>query len=90
MKARRQRTRQNTSTISSVGSAAKRWPDLNDFLNAFIGSGPYAANWADKPHRLVYDLIKLVAEARGLLTKQQQKNLKRRIKRREIAQHLPR
>lgn len=49
----------------SVAEAAGRWPDLAEFWIAPGGSGPHAANWADKPHRLVYDLIMLVAEARA-------------------------
>jgi hypothetical protein len=29
---------------------------LDDFRNAPSGKGPLAAEWADKPHRLIYDL----------------------------------
>ncbi len=30
---------------------------LDDYWNAPSGVGPLAATWADKPHRLLYDLI---------------------------------
>jgi hypothetical protein len=30
---------------------------LADYRNAPSGEGPLAAEWADKPHRLVYDLV---------------------------------
>ena len=35
-------------------------PDTRDYLLAMTGEGPQANNWADKPHRLVYDLINKV------------------------------
>src|SRR6478752_10184605 len=35
-------------------------PDTKDFLDAICGDGPRAGDWADKPHRLVYDLINKV------------------------------
>jgi hypothetical protein len=30
--------------------------NTNDYRSAVNGEGPLAATWADKPHRLVYDL----------------------------------
>lgn len=33
-------------------------PSLEDYRNAPSGIGPLAYEWEDKPHRLVYDLIK--------------------------------
>ena len=30
---------------------------LDDYMNAPSGFGPLASEWADKPHRLVYDLV---------------------------------
>ncbi len=30
--------------------------EIQDYRNAPSGTGPLAAEWADKPHRLVYDL----------------------------------
>jgi hypothetical protein len=37
--------------------------DLDAYAKAPSGEGPLAAQWADKPHRLVYDLV---AEVRRL------------------------
>lgn len=45
--------------------AAMRWPDLYDFWIAPVNRGPRAADWENKPHRLVYELICLVGEARA-------------------------
>lgn len=36
---------------------------LDDYMSAVDGLGPLAGEWADKPHRLVYDLVK---EARSV------------------------
>jgi len=38
------------------GDNALRGYTLDDFRNAPGGIGPLAAEWRDKPHRLVYDL----------------------------------
>jgi len=45
-----------------------------DFRVAISGHGPLAGEWADKPHRLVYDLLRVIdayhqraAEAKGEL-----------------------
>ena len=38
-----------------------------DFRNAPSGDGPLAAQWADKPHRLVYDLCRWVNSLRAAL-----------------------
>lgn len=42
---------------------------LEDYWLAPSGQGPLAAEWKDKPHRLVYDLI-------AALRMQQEKNTK--------------
>lgn len=31
--------------------------DLVNYIEALSGDGPLAYDWADKPHRLVFDLI---------------------------------
>lgn len=36
---------------------------LDDYRNAPSGVGPLAAQWADKPHRLVYDLASKLTQA---------------------------
>lgn len=36
--------------------------DLDDYKGAPSGLGPRAAEWADKPHRLIYDLIHIAEE----------------------------
>jgi hypothetical protein len=41
--------------------------DLEDYRGAPGGEGPHAANWADKPHRLVYDLCEMVQALRAEL-----------------------
>lgn len=33
-----------------------------DYRLAIAGYGPYAGDWADKPHRLVYDLCNIIEE----------------------------
>ncbi len=42
-------------------------PDLSlqDFLDAPSGKGPLTLDWDDKPHRLVYDLVKEVEALRA-------------------------
>ncbi len=35
---------------------------LDDYRNAPSGIGPLADEWKNKPHRLVYDLCKKVAD----------------------------
>jgi hypothetical protein len=37
---------------------------LEDYWRAPGGVGPLADDWADKPHRLVYDLIAALLDAR--------------------------
>lgn len=39
---------------------------LEDYRNALSGEGPLAAEWKDKPHRLVYDLCEVLEQARIL------------------------
>lgn len=39
---------------------------LDDYRNAPGGVGPLAAQWKDKPHRLVYDLCAVLEQARIL------------------------
>lgn len=39
-------------------SRGAQGPSLDDYMNAPSGIGPLAAEWKDKPHRLVYDLVK--------------------------------
>lgn len=36
---------------------------LEEYRNAPSGIGPLAAQWKDKPHRLVYDLCKVLKQA---------------------------
>lgn len=43
---------------------ASSWADLEEYRQAPSGVGPHALNWADKPHRLVYDLVRLAGDAR--------------------------
>ena len=63
-------------TLADVLADAERWRrtpvtagyTVEDYRNAPSGIGPLAAEWANKPHRLVYDLAQRVAEldaARG-------------------------
>ncbi len=40
-------------------------PDLEAYYLAPGGEGEHAETWKDKPHRLVYDLVKLASEARS-------------------------
>lgn len=40
-------------------------PDLWAYHLAPSGEGPYAPAWKDKPHRIVYDLTHIAAEARA-------------------------
>jgi hypothetical protein len=44
-------------------------PDLSleDFRDAVGGKGPKAYDWADKPHRLVYDLCREIHALREKL-----------------------
>ena len=39
-------------------------PTLDDYRNAPSGIGPLAREWRDKPHRLIYSLIRLVEDSR--------------------------
>lgn len=39
--------------------------NLDDYGNAPSGEGPLAAQWNDKPHRLLYDLIREIEELRA-------------------------
>lgn len=48
---------------------AAHWSDLWEYHLAMGGEGEHALNWADKPHRLVYDLTKMVADLRAALSK---------------------
>ena len=45
-------------------SPAAKYPDLREFHLGVGGEGEHAYNWSDKPHRLVYDLTRMVAELR--------------------------
>lgn len=40
--------------------------DLDDYLNAPSGVGPLAWEWKDKPHRLLYDLLRRIDTAVSL------------------------
>jgi len=40
---------------------------LEDYRNAPSEKGPLAAEWADKPHRLLYDLCTVLEQARILI-----------------------
>lgn len=37
---------------------------LEDYWHAPSGVGPLATEWEDKPHRLIYDLIAALLDAR--------------------------
>lgn len=39
---------------------------VSDYRGAVNGDGPLAGQWADKPHRLVYDLCNEVLRLRNL------------------------
>jgi hypothetical protein len=58
-------------TDSKIVSAHKRTPPArlvtDDYWKAPSGEGPQAATWKDKPHRLVYDLVREVERLRALL-----------------------
>lgn len=41
--------------------------NLSDYYRAMEGEGPYAFDWCDKPHRLVYDLIKEIEQQRLII-----------------------
>jgi hypothetical protein len=45
-------------------SPAAKYPDLRAFHLGVCGEGEHSYNWEDKPHRLVYDLTRMVAELR--------------------------
>jgi hypothetical protein len=49
-------------------SPAAKYPDLRAFHEGVGGVGPHAFTWKDKPHRLVYDLTRMVAELRDAAT----------------------
>ena len=51
-------------TTSDDNIPAARHPDLWEYHIAPGGNGPHAATWADKPHRLIYDLTRMLAEER--------------------------
>jgi len=42
------------------GIKASEESTLADYINGVSGVGPLAYEWADKPHRLVYDLVRKV------------------------------
>lgn len=44
-----------------------RYADLFEYHLGVSGEGEHAANWADKPHRLVYDLTGKLADTRDEL-----------------------
>lgn len=39
---------------------------LKDFYDAVSREGPRAFDWEDKPHRLIYDLIRMVKRERQI------------------------
>lgn len=43
--------------------------NIEDYRNAPSGIGPLAHEWADKPHRLVYDLCRSLEATRELVAK---------------------
>lgn len=43
---------------------AAYWTDLWEYHLAVVGHGEHAFKWSDKPHRLVYDLTRKLAEER--------------------------
>ena len=43
-----------------MGNATRTAFTTTDYRNALAGKGPLALEWADKPHRLIYDLCKSV------------------------------
>lgn len=43
--------------------------DTKDYRNALEGRGPMASQWADKPHRLVFDLCAEVERLTDLIAK---------------------
>ena len=47
---------------------ARRPLNLNEYWSAPSGEGPLAAEWNDKPHRLLYDLIGEVVRIQEMLT----------------------
>jgi len=40
---------------------------VDNYFNAVNGTGPLAAAWKDKPHRLVYDLVDEVSRLQKIL-----------------------
>jgi len=50
----------NTNS-TSVDQPRPQETELENYRNAPSGIGPLADTWADKPHRLVYDLVALSA-----------------------------
>jgi hypothetical protein len=44
--------------------------DLEEYRYAPSGTGKYASDWKDKPHRLVYDLVEMVQQLRNELKEQ--------------------
>lgn len=51
-----------------LGGDAEPPLNLDDYNNAPAGIGPLADEWADKPHRLIYDLTAALTESRAALT----------------------
>jgi hypothetical protein len=45
-------------------SPSAKYPDLRAYHLGIAGEGEHAYNWEDKPHRLVYDLTRMIAELR--------------------------
>jgi hypothetical protein len=45
-------------------SPSAKYPDLRAYHLGVAGHGEHAYNWTDKPHRLVYDLTRMVADLR--------------------------
>lgn len=48
--------------LPNLGTA--EYPTLEAFRHAPSGIGPLANTWKDKPHRLVYDLVKMLKDTR--------------------------
>lgn len=55
--------------LTQASDSRARGPevDLADMMNAPSGIGPYAHDWSDKPHRVLYDAVKI---ARALLARE--------------------
>lgn len=53
-----ERLRREATTATEHEPVARGGESLDDYQNAPSGIGPLAAEWRDKPHRLVYDLCR--------------------------------